>query len=234
MIKPHVISIMAAGVLSCVETGSALSSVPICVNTSVRQNRQWMTVTTPEIPLRWDWQAGCVVATLEIAGMNSHFVTNFNTETASFLWRPFAESAPDDEDIFDLRVTFLGNDEVVLGALTSRVVITKGAFREATVIGCETDPLWGRVKENTLIPYDAAWLPESEVSAQTPQLTISKDGGATHFYTFQDTGGYHGWKLRNSLYGYGVFSLSLTFPETEVSWQAIVERIMDGAVISIR
>ena len=231
----RIASALTAGAAVITATaGMAMPSAPVLVNTSPRQNRHWMTVSTNAIPLRWDWNAGAVRAELEITGMSGAFATNLTEETVTFQWRPFTTAVPAEEDVYDLTLTFFGDGDVVVGAMTSRLAVVKGAFGETAVDPEPSGAAWSKVKKNAVIPYDAAWDPASNTNAARALLTISKAGGATQANVFQEASGYYGWKISNSGWGYGLFSLTLAFPGSGVEWQALLERPADGAALSIR
>ena len=47
-------------------------------------------------------------------------------------------------------------------------------------------------------------------------------------------GGYFGWKIKNSGWGYGMFALALTFPSKEGVDDATLTRVLDRSMIIVR
>ena len=228
----------AAAVLSAVavmmgaETSKAFSD-PVCVNTSQDQNRRWAAVFTNEVPLRWVWCANAANAKLEIVGMNTAFATNFTSVTSNYLWRAFSANAPSAEDVYDLTLTFYGSGNAFVGALTSRLAVVKGAFGKTAVDPDPNSKTWARVKENVAVPYDAGWA-EATSGATNSRLVIAKVGGAIQTNALADAAGYYGWKIKHGDWGYGTFSLALTFPGTVGEWDAALTRPMDGTLIRMQ
>jgi len=213
---------------------SGAVSEPVLVDISPHyDNGHWTTVFTNEIPLRWDWPATAEKAELSIAGMNGSFVTNFTEVTSNWLWRAFASDVPSAEDTYALALTFYGNGETVVGALTSRLSVVTGAFGETPVDPGPSSTKWSKVRENVLLPYDAGWM-EATAGAVAGQLVIAKVGGAVQTNALADAGAYFGWKLRHSDWGYGTFALALTFPSKEGVWDATLMRVPDGGLIIMR
>jgi hypothetical protein len=222
----------AAAVMMGAETSKAFSD-PVCVNTSLDQNRRWVAVFTNEVPLRWAWCANAANAKLEIVGMNTVFATNFTGVTSNVLWRAFSANTPSAEDVYDLTLTFYGSGDTVVGALTSRLAVVKGAFGKTAVDPDPNSKTWDKVKENVAVPYDAGWA-EATAGAANSRLVIAKVGGAVQTNALADVGGYYGWKLKNSGWGYGTFNLALTFPGMVGEWDAALTRPMDGTMIRMQ
>ena len=192
-----------------------------------------MTVFTNEVPLHWDWNASATSARLEIAGMNGTVVTNFTKIATNWVWQAFASNVPTSENVCDLRLTFYSGGGAVVGVLTSRLAVVTGAFGKATVDPAPASALWSRVKENAVIPYDAGWA-ESTDGATNSLLVIAKAGGAAQTNALADAGGYYGWKIKHSDWGYGTFNLALTFSGKEGKWVETLTRPMDGTMIRMQ
>ena len=223
--------VIAAVVVSGTEA-FATQSPPVPVDAGCR-NRHWATVFTNEVSLRWNWSTNASRARLDIAGMNGTFATNFTTSVSNYLWRVFPSDTPSAEDVCDLTLTFYASDNAVVGALTSKLAVVKGAFGAAAVNAVSSSPAWTKVRENVVIPYDAAWsaLPTNAV---TTEFVIAKEGGAVQTNTFADVAGYFGWRICHSAWGYGVFDLSLTFSGMTNEWAAVLERPLDGFMMKVR
>ncbi|MFA7174210.1 MAG: hypothetical protein WC340_12530 [Kiritimatiellia bacterium] len=231
----NVAAALAAAVIMGVGTaGASLPSVPIMVDTSPCNNRHWTTLFTNEVPLRWSWVTNADSAELAIIGMNSSFVTNFtDTATTNWAWKVFSSDVPSAEDVYDLTLTFKDNQEII-GALTSKLTVVTSAFGQSKVIPMPEDQPWPSIKENAVIPYDADWA-EATAGATTSRVVIAKAGGVTQTNALADASGYFGWKLRKSDWGYGIFNLTLTFPETLAEeWKATLVRIPEGMLIKVQ
>ncbi|MDX9867533.1 MAG: hypothetical protein RBT78_06370 [Kiritimatiellia bacterium] len=205
---------------------------PVLVNTDCR-SKEWMTVHTHAVPLRWDWNTNATHAALEITGMNGGYTTNFISITSNHLWQAFASSVPSAEDVYDLTLTFFGSGNDIVGAMTSRLAVVFGAFGGTAVDPVEASTTWSKVRENAVIPYDAAWT-NATAGAGSSMLTIAKPDGNVQTCLFADTAGYQGWKLRGGGWGYGTFNLLLTFPGTNVQWAADLTRLMDGTMMKVQ
>jgi hypothetical protein len=233
MNKRSAAALAAAAVLTGAGTSGA-SSDPVLIDVSPRHdNGRWTTVFTNEIPLQWEWNAEATSAELEIAGMNGTVSTNLGAAASNFLWRAFASDAPTEEDTYALTLTFRKDGGTVVGALTARLAVVAGAFGEASVNPSPSDPKWGKVKGNAVIPYDAGWA-AATAGADAGRLVIAKAGGAAQTNALPDAAGYHGWRIRDSDWGYGTFNLSLTFPGTEGEWDAALTRVPEGTMLSVR
>ena len=205
----------------------------VLVDTSPLHNRHWTTVYTNEVPLRWEWNAAATRAELDISGMSGTVTTNFAAAVSNWVWRAFVSEKPAAEDVYDLRLTFYNGHEVVVGVQTSRLAVVKGAFGEALIDPGPSDKKWTRVRENSAIPYDAEWT-EATADASASRLVIIKTDGATQTNAFADAGGYFGWRLKHSDWGYGMFNLALTFPGSEGEWVATLKRVPEGFMFSVR
>lgn len=197
-------------------------------------SRHWTTIRTNEVPLQWDWQTNAVSAELTIVGMNGSVSQSFASGTTSWDWQVSAAVVPTAEDVYTLTLTFYGNGDVVVGALTSRLAVVTGAFRETSVDPSPTEmPEWRKVKANVVIPYDAGWNKDT-ASATHGLLVIAKAGGITQNNALSNGSGYFGWKIRPSDWGYGTFDLALTFPGTATNqWDGTLARTADGMVIRL-
>ncbi|MFA7173934.1 MAG: hypothetical protein WC340_11070 [Kiritimatiellia bacterium] len=49
-----------------------------------------------------------------------------------------------------------------------------------------------------------------------------------------EVAGYYGWKIKNSVWGYGTFDLTMIFPRTDGELRAELTRPLDETAISIR
>ena len=207
-------------------------SQPVMIYTAPTHNRCWATVFTNEVQLTWNWPTNAVGAQLAISGMNGTLTTNFHSSETGFLWRPFAPGVPSTEDVYALRMTFLTEADSVAGAMTSHLAVVKGAFRAAEMDPVPASGTWGRVSQNAVIPYDAAWTNVS-AGATSAWLTVS-NGGASRTNALADICGYVGWKVKRDGWGYGIFALSLSFSGAVNLWNAELFRPMDGTVVSVR
>ncbi|NLG02113.1 MAG: FecR domain-containing protein [Lentisphaerae bacterium] len=223
----------AAAVMLGTEGVSALSN-EIMVNTSLTQNQRWEAVRTNEVTLAWDWHPQAKEAELSITGMSATLIEPFTEVTSNYLWRVCESMLPSLEDVFELQLTFYADGGAVVGALTSRVALVKGALGQTEVNASPTGTAWNRVKTDVVIPYDAGWA-EATADAGSALLTIAKAGGSTKDFTLAPACGFFGWKLRHSEWGYGTFALSLAFPETVPDvWDAMLVRLTDGTLIKMR
>ncbi len=226
------VALAAAAVVMGTEPAGA-TSASVVVDTSPIHNRRWTTIHTNEVPLQWDWTAAADRARLEITGMNGTVATNFATVTSNWLWRAFSSDVPSAEDVYDLRLTFYGGGDAVVGALTSRLAVVTGAFGAAAVDPGPSDRKWTRLRSSAVIPYDACWT-EATADAAASRLVIAKTGGATQTNTLSDAGGYFGWKVRQNNRGYGTFDLSLSFLDMEGEWTAELTWPQDGFMIKLQ
>ena len=227
------VALTVAAVLLGAGSAGAVSE-PVLVDLSPHyDNGHWTTVYTNEVPLQWDWPATAVSAKLSIDGMNESFLTDFTEVTSNWLWQVFSSDVPSTEDTYALTLTFYGSGETIVGALTSRLSVVTGAFGETPVDPGPSNTKWSKVRENVVLPYDAGWM-ESTAGAAAGQLVVTKIDGAVQTNALVDTGGYFGWKLRPSDWGYGTFALALTFPSKEGVWDATLMRLADGSLITIK
>lgn len=233
MIKTHKVAAVAAAALIMGAEASSGTSASMRIDTSPIHNLHWSTLFTNEVPLEWEWPAEAVSATLMITGMRESFTTNFTPETASYLWRPFTMEAPSEEDVYALTMTFEDSGVNEVGTLAAQLAVVAGAFGKVSVDPGPSDRRWDKVKCNVVIPYDATWT-EATADAAASRLLIEKTAGATQEYLPGDASGYFGWKLWNSGWGYGVFALTLTFPDFDGAWQATLAYIPGGTVISLQ
>jgi len=226
--------VVAAVIMGAGTVGASPASAPILVDTSPRHNRHWTTVFTNEVPLRWNWVTNADSAEMTITGMNASFATNFtDTATTNWVWTAFSPGVPSAEDVYDLTLTFKDNQDLV-GALTSKLTVVTAAFGQSKVIPTPEDEPWPSVKENAVIAYDAEWS-EATAGATTSRVVIAKSGGATQTNALADAGGYFGWKICRSDWGYGTFNLALTFPGTVTNgWDGTLVRIPEGMMIKAR
>ena len=230
--KRKMTAVMAAAVVLAAAGASAAASGEILVDAALC-NRHWTTVFTNEVPLAWNWVTNATGARLDIAGMNGTFTTNFSTDVSNCVWRAFGAGAPPAEDVYRLTLTFYKNTETV-GALTAQLAVVKGAFGAASVNAVSNNPAWSRVRENVVIPYDAAWNPVPATNALSAQLVIAREDGSARTNAFPDAAGFYGWQLRSGGWGYGLFGLSLGFPGTASVWMAELMRPLDGTAFSLR
>jgi len=210
----------------------AVSSAPALVDATSRY-RHWTTVCTNEVPLRWKWDTNATHATLTVAGMNGTLTTNFNGVVSNWVWRVSESGGPSAEDVCALTLAFYGANNVVVGALTSQLAVVKGAFGATAVDAVAASRSWSRVKENSVLPYDAGWG-TSAPHAVSARLAITKTGGASLTNDFADTAGYYGWKLRNNDWGYGTFDLTLAFSGVTNEWTATLMRPLGGTAVRVR
>jgi hypothetical protein len=233
MNKACVAVISAAAAMAMGMDRAYAVSASVLVDTSPSHNKGWMTVRTNEVSLTWNWVANATRAQLAIVGMNGSVVTNFSEVTASWLWRPFDSGSPSAEDVYDLTLTFYTNGTLVAGVLTSRLAVVTGAFGPVVVDPGPATRTWGKVGNNAVIPYDAGWT-NVAADAATTRLVIARADGMTRTNTLADASGYYAWELKQSDWGYGTFNLALTFPVTNVAWDAILTRPLDGTVIRMQ
>ena len=210
-------------------------SAPMTVNTSPIANWYWETVYTNEVTVAWRWAAtNAVSAELSVSGMGGEvLVTNVTRAVSNVLWRAFASISPEAEDVYDLRLTFYSGGGTAVGVQTSRLAVVKSAFGKASVDPGLNGKTWDTVKDNVVIPYDAGWAAATDGAAGS-RLVIAKVGGTTQTNALADAGGYFGWKIRKSNWGYGSFNLALTFPGTVGEWDATLVRPMDGTLIRMQ
>lgn len=206
-------------------------STPVMVD-ATSGYRHWMTVYTNEVSLRWQWSEEAISARLEIAGMDGTFTTNFAEAVSHCVWQVFAADVPVTEDVYDLALTFYGDGEAVIETLAAQLAVIKGAHGATTVDISEDSKSWTRVRNNMVIPYDSGWT-SSLAAADSAELVITGPDDLVQTNVFNDAAGYYGWQLRNSKAGYGTFALSLTFPETDIVWQALLERLPEGTMILV-
>lgn len=233
MNKRCAMAVWAAGAaLAATVYAAETRSSPVVINTLPTHNRCWATVFTNEVQLTWSQPTNAINALLKIEGMNSVLTTNLSASETGFLWRPFVSDVPVTEDVYALTLTFLGDAGSVVGAMTSRLAVVKGAFGAAEMDPVPASGAWGRVSQNVVIPYDAAWTNVS-AGAASAWLTVS-NGGASRTNALADTCGYVGWKVKRDGWGYGVFALSLSFSGAAGQWNAELMRPMDGTAVSVR
>lgn len=232
--KNTVAAWVAATLLLTGAEAFATPSGQVLVDGDLR-SAHWTTVFTNAVPLAWEWSTNATYATLDIVGMNGAITTNlYKNATSNWLWPAFAPGVPAAEDVYDLTLTFYTDSDVIAGALTSRLAVVTGAFGAAEVNAVSNSPAWTKVKDNAVIPYDAAFS-AAATNAVSAQLVIAKQGGATQTETSPDIAGYFGWKVRNSGWGSGTFDLSLTFPPSgAAALTAELTRSTDGTRVRVR
>jgi hypothetical protein len=228
---------MAAVLVAATMLGAGISlasTPPILVDSDARSSH-WATVFTNEVPLVWDWNTNAVKASLAIEGMEGTFTTNFVTATTSYLWQAFATSQPSEEDAYTLTLTFYTNSAMtqVVEAQTSRLAVVTGAFGAVAVNPVATGSAWAKVRNNSVIPYDASWTEAAAANAVFAQLVIG-NAGQSRTNAFSDLAGYTGLKIKNNGWGYGEFNLLLSFPGTAGSLTATLFRPADGTMIRMQ
>lgn len=228
IINVTVFTVSALCALLCMQV-----SGEVMVDTSVNHNRRWMTLSTNEVELVWDWPDNAVQASLLITGMHSTVTASFAPPTASYLWQVFQSDVPEAEDVYDLTLTFTDGTDAVAGALTSRLAVVRGAFDKAAVVTTPETAPWPSVKNDMVIPYDAGWDPLTSGTRQS-RLAISKEGGPAQTFDAADSSGYFGWKIFRSPWGYGLFRLTLAFPDEAFAWQADVVRVQGGSQVYVK
>ena len=227
-------ALTAAAMLLAGRGAFATLSEPALVDSDLR-SAHWTTVFTNAVPLAWEWGTNATYAKLDIVGMNGAVTTNlYKNATSNWLWQAFAPGVPAAEDVYDLTLTFYTDTDVLAGALTARLAVVTGAFGAAEVNAVSNSPAWTKVKDNAVIPYDAAFS-AAATNAVSAQLVIAKQGGATQTNAFPDVAGYFGWKVRNGGWGSGTFDLSLTFPPSgAAALTAELTRSSDGTMVRVR
>lgn len=204
------------------------------VFTSPRVNRLWETVGSNEVDLVWRWPADATAASLTVAGMAGTVLqTNLTTAVSNVIWHVCEPGTQPAEEVYDLALTFFGDGATVVGALTSRLTVVEGAFSTVSVSTDLTEERWLKIRENAVIPYDAAWETATE-SAATGRLVIAR-GALSHTVALPYPAGYFGWKVRGGGWGYGVFDLTLDFPAAATNtWEAVLTRDPDGTLIRVQ
>jgi len=225
-------ALAAAAVMMGAGKAEAVSD-PVSVNFSPHQNRYWTTVLTNEVPLRWNWNAAATHAELDIRGMNASFTTNFTGITSNYLWRTFAGSVPEREDAYTLTLRFYNGNDVLVGAMTSKLAVVTGAFGKAVVDPGPAEKNWARIRDNVVIPYDSTWA-AATADAANGRIVIAKIGGTSQTNAFADASSYYGLKLKHGDWEYGAFFLALTFPGHEGEWNANVVYVPNGTLIRVK
>ena len=225
---------IASAVLFFARIGTfAETTGPILVDSDLRSTH-WATAFTNEIDLVWDWGANASKARLDITGMDgTTYTTDFTKTVSNYLWQVFTSDVPAAEDVYDLTLTLSADGGETVGALTSRLAVVNGAFGATTVNAVSNSPAWKKIRENVLVPYDAAYS-DTATNALSTQLVIAKRGGAVQTNDFADLAGYYGWKIRRSDWGYGTFDLALTFSGMTNVWTAELVRQREGMMIEMR
>jgi len=227
---------IAAGAVAAALGVSVCGAVsdPVWVFTSPRVNRLWETVVSNEVDLIWRWPPDATNASLTVVGMAGTVLqTNLTAAVSNVLWRVCEPGAQPVEEVYDLTLTFLGTDETVVGALTSRLTVVEGAFGTVPVSTDLTEDRWRKIRENAVIPYDAVWETDT-AGAATGRLVIAR-GALSHTVALPYPAGYFGWNVRGGGWGYGVFDLTLDFPETATNtWKAVLTRDPDGTLIRMQ
>ncbi|MDD4017854.1 MAG: FecR domain-containing protein [Kiritimatiellae bacterium] len=222
----------AALIMGTVQAGR--TSGEAVVNTSPFCGQHWMTVYTNAVPLVWEPPAGTDHARLDIVGMNRTVTTNFSGSTSNWVWSVFESDEPPAEDIYELTLTFYTGSDAVAGALTSRLAVVTGAYGGARVDPVPASTAWSKVRENAVIPYDSSWA-EATYGAATSRLVIAKQNGLIQTNVLVSSGGYFGWRLKQSQWGYGTFNLALSFPGTVTNeWEATLARTPEGFLFGVR
>ena len=233
MKKINFMLMAVAAVCANMTRSAADTCAPIRVDTLPARNQNWLTVFTNQVTLRWYWPAAASSAELKIVGMRETVAENFAPGVSVYQWQLFEGERPKSEEVYDLTLTFRDQLAEPVEVLTAKVAVLAGAFDAAKVDPGESERLWSRVLNNVVIPYDAAWIPETR-GAVSAQIEIAKEGGASQTYSFSDTAGYFGWKLQASGWGFGAFDLALDFPGIEDGWQASLNYVPSTMVIRIR
>jgi len=211
----------------------AVTSEPVVVDCDTRLPR-WATVFSNTVPLALGWDSSTTKAELAIVGMGGSFVTNFTQATPSYDWRAFDGAAPRADDVYDLTLTLYTAGNQVAAVQNARLAVLTGAFGQTVVDADSGGRGWGKVRGDTVIPYRPAFA-DGAAGAAAAQLVIDKTGGPLQTCTFADAAGYYGWKLMNSVWGIGEFTLSLTFPGTAAApLTAVLTRQASGTVVNIR
>jgi hypothetical protein len=211
----------------------AVSSEPVVVDCDGR-SPHWMTVHTNQVALRWDWMpAGTTGAELSVAGMNGSFTTHLAGDATGCVWQAFAGDRPPGDDVHEVTLTLYTDGGQAASVHTARLAVLAGAFGPAAVDTGAGD--WGKVGDSAVIPYDPVFA-DGAAGAASARLAIAKEGGGpSEARTLTPAAGYAGWKLAGSGWGYGEFSLELTFPGTGAeALAAALRRCRGGTLLSVK
>ncbi len=161
-------------------------SSPIVVDSDMRSSH-WATVFTNAVPLTWQWPSESTQAKLEIVGMNCSFETNLTSAVSNMSWQAFASDTPAVEDVYRLTLTFYTNGTQAAEVMTARLAVVKGAFGGTSVDAVANSAAWAKVKENVVVPYDAAWT--LSTNAVSSQIVVAKTSGPVQTNVFDDVSG---------------------------------------------
>jgi len=218
-------------------TGFAAESAPLAVDSETTVPR-WNRVSTPSVPLRWDWDESWLTdeatqVTLRIAGVNNATIEEtFSKPVAEYSWNAYTQSADFREDVYEVTLIFKDAQGTPLTTKTARLDLLAGPFTGTSVMTADTNSAsWRRVRNGSLIPYDRTWRLDS-YSANTATLTwlhqeeqvqtVDLDTAVTGYYPWQTVG----WEK-------GDYELQLMFGETP-AWTALVSLFPDSTLLLMR
>lgn len=240
-------AVAVAGTSPLVQPAAAADGQVDLVRLCVNEPRYWQTAYTNEIPVVWKWgPTNAVSATLVYQGMNASGSNTFAAADgdASF----FLPDGASEEDLYTLTLRFFDKDGAALTAVTSCVACVHGVARSGEVTLPVLDvsspsatlpkpKAWPRVRrpgtktDNVVLAYDSAWLTNSAVPMVS--LTLAKQNKSrTSTATLAAPSGWTAWKLSQSNWGHGWFSVTLAAAGMEM--ESSVYRPEQGFVLSIR
>jgi len=192
----------------------------------------WGTLFTNTVPLALNWPNGATSAQLVISGMNCATQTvAFTPAESNYTWTAFSTATPDQEEVYQLRLTFYEQGAVSV-AYTAQLAVVSGAFGATPVKADTAGRAWRKIRNDAVIPYSAAWA-ENTTSATNVQLAIVGPAKAETLLLGK-TLGYYGLKLLNRGWGFGTFDLTLSFLGTAGTQSATLFRSEDGVLLSLQ
>ena len=198
------------------------------------EGKHWAQVCENAVTLQWDksWVSGDPVAAhLSITGMTVRLSETLDPDAGAYTWN--VQLADAEEDVCEVRLTFVDAQGASLGVLESRLAVAGNAFARTTVrpVG---DPDWPKVTRSVLIPWHAAWLDSPDACASMGlQWANAQTGSVTSAAAF----GYYPFTcVRRPK---GAYDLTLSFLDGDEDligepFLATVFLLKGGTLLSLR
>ena len=229
-----ILAFLALSVAQVLSAGERAESAGICVLPTTL-GRLWPVMHEPSQPLRFRWPEGAVRAELAFTRSVSRDEVRpdafLRAESGPFGECPWPIADRDAEELFDVVIDFSDADGARVLRETCSVVYLPGTVGGgAFALRTQGDPAWGTLREEArLVPYDAAFYPQADVSAGFA-LDAVQDGASSYGRSLDGYAGWTAWDSRNlPLLGGGAYLLRLLSGEQVVDCAELVNVTFIGA-----
>ena len=155
----------------CFQTGTAAV-------VDVTEGRHWAQLCEDGVTLRWNksWVSdNAVTAQLSITGMSVRVSESLDPDDEAYVWN--VQLGDKEEDVCAIKLSFNDEQGHSLGTLETQLAVSKSAFKTANV-RANDDETWQIVKDDVLIPWNAAWLNSTNACEQINLEWANAQSGA--------------------------------------------------------